>query len=105
MGACDAPTAPQPLALSPVADRVAAAGVLVRPGESIQAAIDAAAPGTVIRIAPGSYTEALTIRKPNLTLIGLGGGGGGGGTSPPVARLCRGLTPGKTARASRPRRV
>ncbi|HYS21234.1 MAG TPA: parallel beta-helix domain-containing protein [Gemmatimonadales bacterium] len=77
IAACDTPTDPQPLAPSPVADRVAAAGVLVNPGGSIQAAIDAAAPGTVIRIAPGSYTEALTIKKPNLTLLGLGGGAGG----------------------------
>ena len=75
IAACDAPTDPQQLV--PSADRVATAAVLVSPGGSIQAAIDAAAPGTVIRIAPGTYNQALTIHTPNLTLLGLGGSGGG----------------------------
>ena len=45
--------------------------VQVRPGQSIQAAIDAAAPGTLILIAPGTYTENLFLYKA-LTLQGWG---------------------------------
>ena len=37
---------------------VLAAGHTVKPGDSIQAAIDAAAPGDVIKVEPGDYTEA-----------------------------------------------
>jgi parallel beta-helix repeat protein len=43
---------------------------VVRPGESIQAAIDAARPGDTILVKPGEYTEALTITTDNLTLKG-----------------------------------
>lgn len=35
---------------------------------SIQAAVDAAPPGAVISVADGTYSEAITISKPNLTL-------------------------------------
>lgn len=43
--------------------------IIVRKGESIQAALDAAPDGAVIRIRPGTYLEALTITKP-VTLMG-----------------------------------
>lgn len=36
---------------------VRAATIVVNPGESIQAAVDAAAPGDTIRVRPGDYTE------------------------------------------------
>jgi pectin methylesterase-like acyl-CoA thioesterase len=58
--ACDAPgriAAP----LVPSADRIGRAGVTVHAGESIQAAVDAAGPGTVIQIEPGTYAEAIHI--------------------------------------------
>lgn len=42
---------------------------------TIQAAVDAAAAGDRILIAPGDYVEAVTITKDNLTLIGVGGRG------------------------------
>jgi parallel beta-helix repeat protein len=53
----------------------------VEAGESIQAAVDAAAPGDTIKVMPGSYTEtqagavaAVRITKP-LTLVALGAAG------------------------------
>src|SRR5262249_30260005 len=38
---------------------------------SIQAAIDAAKPGRIVMVLPGTYTEQISIGK-NLTLIGAG---------------------------------
>ncbi len=40
------------------------------PGESIQDAIDRAAPGSVIRVQPGEYYESITIDANRITLIG-----------------------------------
>ncbi len=45
---------------------------IVRPGGSIQAALDAAAAGAVIHVTPGTYHEALVVDKPGIKLIGLG---------------------------------
>ncbi|WP_328536693.1 right-handed parallel beta-helix repeat-containing protein [Streptomyces sp. NBC_00344] len=53
---------------------VAAGPRMVHPGESIQAAVNAAKPGDVIRIAPGTYRESVLITKPGLTLRGSGSG-------------------------------
>ncbi|MET9423554.1 right-handed parallel beta-helix repeat-containing protein [Streptomyces sp. NPDC006540] len=44
----------------------------VLPGESIQAAVDAAQPGDTIDIAAGTYTESVRITKSGLTLRGEG---------------------------------
>ena len=52
------------------ADRV------VSPGQSIQAAVDAAEPGDVIVIEPGIYAESITIDKPNIALMGRNGPNG-----------------------------
>ena len=46
--------------------------IWVRPGESIQAAIDRAWPGAVVTIEPGIYRESLEISE-GLTLRGIGG--------------------------------
>jgi len=46
----------------------------VEPGESIQAAVDAARPGDTIRIDNGVYRQNVTITKGRLTLVGAGGG-------------------------------
>lgn len=47
--------------------------VTVRPGQSIQAAIDAADAGAVICLARGAWTENIVINKP-LTIVGRGAG-------------------------------
>jgi parallel beta-helix repeat protein len=47
-----------------------AATVTVHSGESIQAAIDAASPGTTINVDPGTYTENLFIGKDGINLVG-----------------------------------
>src|SRR5262245_38866445 len=53
-----------------------AAVIIVHPGESIQAAVDAARPGTVINIEAGTYLQNVSVAKPGIQLIGLDGPGG-----------------------------
>ncbi|MEH6584335.1 MAG: parallel beta-helix domain-containing protein [Halioglobus sp.] len=45
--------------------------VIVKDGESIQAAVAAAEPGTVIKVMPGTYKETVYIDKDNITLSGV----------------------------------
>jgi nitrous oxidase accessory protein NosD len=52
-----------------------AARIIVRPGASIQAAIDRAAPGDTILVRAGTYHEELTIETDDLTLRASGGPG------------------------------
>jgi len=52
----------------------AAATTIVQPGGSIQAAIDAATPGTIIVVKPGTYQENLLIAKDGISLRGSGAG-------------------------------
>ena len=59
-------------------ERLADAVVVVRAGGSIQAAVAAARPHTVIRIEPGIYTEAIQVTVPDLKLVGERGRGGEG---------------------------
>ncbi|GAB6860859.1 SipW-dependent-type signal peptide-containing protein [Haloplanus litoreus] len=47
------------------------ADAVVTPGDSIQTAVDAAAPGDVIKISAGTYVEQVVIDRP-LTLVGAG---------------------------------
>ncbi len=52
------------------------ASFTVTPGGSIQAAVNAAAPNSVIQIQPGTYNEAVTVNKAGISLIGLTGAAG-----------------------------
>ncbi|MEE1824239.1 right-handed parallel beta-helix repeat-containing protein [Streptomyces sp. BE20] len=45
---------------------------LVRPGESIQQAVDAALPGDTVQLLPGEYRGSVRIATPGLTLRGAG---------------------------------
>lgn len=47
--------------------------IYVKPGESIQAAVNAAGPGQTIFIKPGTYKEAILVTKKGIHLIGLKG--------------------------------
>jgi parallel beta-helix repeat protein len=46
---------------------------VVHDGASIQAAVDAADPGSSIYIEPGTYAQTVTVAKPGISLIGLYG--------------------------------
>jgi parallel beta-helix repeat protein len=54
---------------------VSAPSVEVHPGDSIQAAVDAAGPGTIVFLDPGTYDQTVTVTKPDVFLVGLGGRG------------------------------
>ncbi|MEU0003741.1 right-handed parallel beta-helix repeat-containing protein [Streptomyces sp. NPDC006314] len=45
---------------------------VVRPGESIQKAVNAARPGDTVLVLAGTYHESITVRTPRLTLRGVG---------------------------------
>jgi parallel beta-helix repeat protein len=50
------------------------ANIRVHPGGSIQAAVNAARPGTIITIDPGQYNEAIVVDKPGILIIGASNG-------------------------------
>ena len=51
-----------------------APAVTVHAGQSIQAAVDVASSGSIIKIEPGTYNEAIVVDKANMQLIGTGDG-------------------------------
>lgn len=52
--------------------------VVVTPGQSIQAAVDAAGPNAVIHLAPGLYPQAVTVTAPGVKIVGLSDDAGNG---------------------------
>lgn len=50
------------------------AAIVVNAGTSIQTAVDAAQPGDVIKIQPGTYKEDIVVNKPGIKMIGLTNG-------------------------------
>jgi parallel beta-helix repeat protein len=48
--------------------------LVVRPGESIQAAVDAANPGDTIVVRPGTYRQNVVVAKDGINLVGFGAG-------------------------------
>ncbi|MET7645534.1 right-handed parallel beta-helix repeat-containing protein [Streptomyces sp. NPDC005426] len=58
--------------VAPTVPAAADGGHVVRPGQSIQAAVDAARPGDTIFVRPGTYRESVLITTPGLTLRGAG---------------------------------
>jgi parallel beta-helix repeat protein len=52
----------------------AASRHIVRPGESVQEAIDRATPGETLLLLPGTYRESIEVTVPGLTIRGMGPG-------------------------------
>ena len=59
--------------------------IVVRPGQSIQAAVDRASPGDTVLIKPGVYHQSVQIRTNGITLRGSGDFRGGTVIEPPAA--------------------
>jgi len=60
--------------------------IVVPPGQSIQAAINRAHPGTTIQLEKGVYHQAVQIRKDGITLRGVGNSHSGTVLKPPAAK-------------------
>jgi parallel beta-helix repeat protein len=60
------------LAVEPLEDRSLPSSVTIGPGESIQAAVDAARPNTTIYLRPGTYLQSVVVNKSGIALVGLG---------------------------------
>src|SRR5689334_5950261 len=57
--------------------------IVVRPGQSVQAAINRANPGDTVLLMPGVYHQSVHVRKDGITLRGTGNFSGGTVLVPP----------------------
>src|SRR5260370_42220069 len=62
----------------------AAATIIVTPGQSIQAGVNAARPGDTVLVEPGVYRQSVQIRTNGITLRGSGAFHGGTVLEPPA---------------------
>src|SRR5262245_11900448 len=60
------------LAVELLEDRSLLSSVTIGPGDSIQAAVDAATPGTTIYLRSGTYLQSVVVNKPDIAIVGLG---------------------------------
>ena len=73
LAACDPASpvlAPVELPTTPTEARFGRPDIIVRPGQSIQDAVEAAPAGAVIHIEPGLYRQAVHVDKPGIKLVG-----------------------------------
>ncbi len=73
------------LSVAYAASASASTTIVVRPGQSIQAAVNRARPGETIFIKPGVYRQYVQIRKDGITLRGSGDFAGGTVLEPPAS--------------------
>lgn len=76
--ACDAPTEPASLPGDAASARFGTPDAVVQPGESIQAAVDAAGAGGVVHVLAGTYAQAVTVTEPGVRIVGITGADGAG---------------------------
>ena len=71
------------LSVAYAASAAASTTIVVRPGQSIQAAVNRASPGDTVLVKPGVYHQVVQIRKDGITLRGSGSSAGGTVLVPP----------------------
>jgi len=71
LAGCDIGERLSPAANGLEAERFGRPDVVVTPGQSIQAAVDAAGANAVIHLEPGLYAQAVTVTAPGVKIVGL----------------------------------
>jgi parallel beta-helix repeat protein len=79
------------------ASRFGAPDIVVAPGTSIQAAVEAAGADAVIHLEPGVYAEAVTITAPGVKIVGLTDAAGNGAIITNPGGIANGITVRNTA--------
>lgn len=75
--ACDAPQQVGSPSLEPQLARFGRPDIVVAPGQSIQAALDAAPAGSLIHLLPGVYEESIEVTKAGIRIVGRSDRNGG----------------------------
>jgi parallel beta-helix repeat protein len=77
VAACDtAPTEPVQPAAATAGARFGAPDVVVSPGGSLQAAVDAAGAGGVVHVLAGTYAQSVSVTQPGVRIVGITGADG-----------------------------